>query len=44
MTSSSPEASMSILDHLRELRGRLLEHKPKDGERPARVEMYRMGG
>lgn len=31
-------------DRYSELRGRLLEHKPKDGERPARVEMYRMGG
>jgi GTP 3',8-cyclase len=31
-------------DRYSELRGRLLEHKPKDAERPARVEMYRMGG
>ena len=31
-------------DRYSELRGRLLEHKPVDGERPSRVEMYRMGG
>lgn len=31
-------------DRYSELRGRLLEHKPKDAGRPARVEMYRMGG
>jgi cyclic pyranopterin phosphate synthase len=31
-------------DRYSELRGRLLEHKPADGEKTERVEMYRMGG
>jgi cyclic pyranopterin phosphate synthase len=31
-------------DRYSELRGKLLEHKPADGEKPERVEMYRMGG
>ena len=31
-------------DRYSELRGRLLEHKPKDEQGASRVEMYRMGG
>lgn len=31
-------------DRYSEIRGRLLEHKPEGAEKPARVEMYRMGG
>jgi cyclic pyranopterin phosphate synthase len=31
-------------DRYSEIRGRLLEHKPEGVEKPARVEMYRMGG